>query len=209
MVANEITRQDLRISQLRAERRRARRMPSRRGAFWRLPSGQSGLETPAAFKKTWPGRRTPRRPARPPTHRAARQSNLRSSSLRKPERIMRAEESTSSQNARNLSPLVNERGIQDAVASDPEEDRCLCHSVGAPQVQADAPSDQQPATSGEPPARRPLATLSWQRPDIASRVNEMFMHGSGPGGETPPGNSPPPKVAGFYAATQPHDAEAP
>ena len=32
--------------------------------------------------------------------------------------------------------------LQDAVASDPEEDRCLCHSVGAPQVQADAPSDQ-------------------------------------------------------------------
>ncbi len=57
--------------------------------------------------------------------------------------------------------------------------RCggLCHSVGAPQVQADAPSDQggtrlvRPATSGEPPALRPLATMSWQRPNIGSRVN--------------------------------------
>src|ERR1700738_2723882 len=53
----------------------------------------------------------------------------------------------------------------------------LCHSVGAPQVQADAPSDQggtrlvRPATSGEPPALRPLATMSWQRPNIGSRVN--------------------------------------
>jgi hypothetical protein len=77
-------------------------------------------------------------------------------------------------------------------ATDPEEDRCLCHSVGAPQVQADAPSDQRSATSGEPPARRPLATLSWQRPNIGSWVNEMFMHGSAPEGETPPGNSPAP-----------------
>src|SRR4029077_18460049 len=65
----------------------------------------------------------------------------------------------------------------DAVAYDPEEDRCLCHSVGAPQVQADAPSDQggtrlvRPAPSGEPPALRPLATMSWQRPNIGSRVN--------------------------------------
>ena len=32
--------------------------------------------------------------------------------------------------------------LQDAVASDPEEDRCLCHPVGAPQVQADASPDQ-------------------------------------------------------------------
>src|SRR5207253_2549604 len=53
----------------------------------------------------------------------------------------------------------------------------LCHSVGAPQVQADAPSDQggtrlvRPAPSGEPPALRPLATMSWQRPNIGSRVN--------------------------------------
>jgi hypothetical protein len=32
---------------------------------------------------------------------------------------------------------------QDAVASDPKADRCLCHSVGAAQVQADAPPDQR------------------------------------------------------------------
>ena len=53
----------------------------------------------------------------------------------------------------------------------------LCHSVGAPQVQADAPSDQggtrlvRPAASGEPPALRPLASMSWQWPNIGSRVN--------------------------------------
>jgi hypothetical protein len=29
----------------------------------------------------------------------------------------------------------------------------------------------RPATSGEPPALRPLATMSWQRPNIGSRVN--------------------------------------
>src|SRR5208337_5386677 len=67
--------------------------------------------------------------------------------------------------------------LQDAVASDPEEDRCLCQSMGSPQVQADAPSDQgsarlvRPATSGEPPALCPLASMSWQRPNIGSRVN--------------------------------------
>jgi group II intron reverse transcriptase/maturase len=33
--------------------------------------------------------------------------------------------------------------LQDAVASDPETDRCLCHSVGAPKVQATAPPDQR------------------------------------------------------------------
>src|SRR5260221_1428082 len=32
--------------------------------------------------------------------------------------------------------------LQDAVASDPEEDRSLCHPLGAPQVQADASEDQ-------------------------------------------------------------------
>ena len=43
--------------------------------------------------------------------------------------------------------------------------------------QADAPSDQggtrlvRPATSGEPPALRPLATMSWQRPNNGSRMN--------------------------------------
>jgi site-specific DNA recombinase len=32
--------------------------------------------------------------------------------------------------------------LQDAAASDPETDRCLCHPVGTSQVQADAPPDQ-------------------------------------------------------------------
>ena len=32
---------------------------------------------------------------------------------------------------------------RDAVASDPEEDRCLCHPLGAPQVQAAASPDQR------------------------------------------------------------------
>jgi hypothetical protein len=32
--------------------------------------------------------------------------------------------------------------LQDEVASDPAEDRCLCQSLGTPQVQADAPSNQ-------------------------------------------------------------------
>ena len=32
--------------------------------------------------------------------------------------------------------------LQDAVASDPEEDRSLCHSLGAPQVQAVASENQ-------------------------------------------------------------------
>ena len=32
--------------------------------------------------------------------------------------------------------------LQDAVASDPEEDRSLCHPLGAPQVQAVASEDQ-------------------------------------------------------------------
>jgi RNA-directed DNA polymerase len=33
--------------------------------------------------------------------------------------------------------------LQDAVASDPQADRCLCHPVGTSQVQANAPSDQR------------------------------------------------------------------
>ena len=66
--------------------------------------------------------------------------------------------------------------LQDAVASDPEEDRCLCHPVGASQVQANAPPDQRwerlvrPAPPCQPNALRSLATMSWQRPNIGSRV---------------------------------------
>ena len=33
--------------------------------------------------------------------------------------------------------------LSDAVASDPEEDRCLCHSLGAPQIQAAASPNQR------------------------------------------------------------------
>jgi hypothetical protein len=66
--------------------------------------------------------------------------------------------------------------LQDAVASDPEEDRCLCHPVGAPQVQADAPPNQRneglvrPATPRQPNPLCPLDIMSWQRPNIGSRV---------------------------------------
>ena len=72
---------------------------------------------------------------------------------------------------RLLQPLLS-----DAAAPDPETDRCLCHSVGPPQVQADGASDQgseglvRPAAPGEPEALRPLASMPWQRPDIGSRV---------------------------------------
>ena len=66
--------------------------------------------------------------------------------------------------------------LQDAVASDPEADRRLCHSVGTPQVQAHAPPDQgrkrlvRPAPPRQPDALRPLAPMPWQRPNIGSRV---------------------------------------
>src|SRR5262249_13377133 len=66
--------------------------------------------------------------------------------------------------------------LQDAVASDPEADRCLCHPVGTPQVQADAPPDQRcerlvrPDTSGQPNTLCSLDVMSWQRPNIGSRV---------------------------------------
>ena len=67
--------------------------------------------------------------------------------------------------------------LPDAVASDPDEDRCLCHSLGAPQIQAASPSDQRrqrlvcPASPRQSNALRPLAAMSWQRPNIGSRVN--------------------------------------
>ena len=66
--------------------------------------------------------------------------------------------------------------LQDAVASDPEEDRCLCHPVGTSQVQADASPDQRrerlvrPATPCQSNPLRPLDAMSWQRPNIGSRV---------------------------------------
>ena len=66
--------------------------------------------------------------------------------------------------------------LQDAVASDPEEDRSLCHPLGAPQVQADASPDQgrerlvRPDTPGQPNTLCSLDVMSWQRPNIGSRV---------------------------------------
>ena len=67
--------------------------------------------------------------------------------------------------------------LSHAVASDPDEDRCLCHPLGASQIQAAPPSDQRrqrlvcPATPRHSNALRPLAAMLWQRPNIGSRVN--------------------------------------
>ena len=66
--------------------------------------------------------------------------------------------------------------LQDAAASDPETDRCLCHPVGTSQVQADASPDQGrkrlvgPATQCQPNTLCSLDVMSWQRPNIGSRV---------------------------------------
>jgi len=63
-----------------------------------------------------------------------------------------------------------------AQMSDPEEDRCLCHPVGTPQVQADASPDQgrerlvRSDTPGQPNTLCSLDVMSWQRPNIGSRV---------------------------------------
>jgi hypothetical protein len=74
--------------------------------------------------------------------------------------------------------------LQDAVASNPDKDRCLCHSVGAPHVQADAPSDQRgtrlvcPFPPGEPASLRPLVLCHRNgRTSGAVRI-ERFLHGS-------------------------------
>src|SRR6185369_9662091 len=72
---------------------------------------------------------------------------------------------------RLLQPLLS-----DAVAADPQADRRLCHQVGPPQVQADGSSDQgwkglvRPAAPEDARALCSLAAMSWQRPDIGSRV---------------------------------------
>ena len=66
--------------------------------------------------------------------------------------------------------------LQDAAASDPETDRCLCHPVGTSQVQADAPPDQRSkrlvraAPPCQPNTLCSLVVMSWQRPNIGSRV---------------------------------------
>src|SRR5260370_4742486 len=71
-----------------------------------------------------------------------------------------------------LQPLLS-----DAVASNPEKDRCLCHSMGSPQIQADGPLDQgreglvRSAAPRESNTLCPLATMPRQRPNIGSRMN--------------------------------------
>src|SRR5271170_3568454 len=67
--------------------------------------------------------------------------------------------------------------LQDAIASHSHADRRLCHQVGTPQVQADAPSDQgckrlvRPVPPSESQAPRPLVAMPWQRPNNGSRMN--------------------------------------
>src|ERR1019366_4702719 len=67
--------------------------------------------------------------------------------------------------------------LQDAIASHSQADRRLCHPVGTPQVQADAPSDQgckrlvRPVPPSESQAPRPLVAMPWQRPNNRSRMN--------------------------------------
>src|SRR5262249_46591773 len=66
--------------------------------------------------------------------------------------------------------------LQDAVASDPAADRCLCPPVATPQRPADAPPAERcarlvrPDTSGQPNTLCSLDAMSWQRPNIGSRV---------------------------------------
>ena len=66
--------------------------------------------------------------------------------------------------------------LPDAVASNSEKNRSLCHSLGAPQIQAVRPSDQgskglvRTAAPGKPHTPRSLAAMSWKRPNIGSRV---------------------------------------
>jgi len=53
----------------------------------------------------------------------------------------------------------------------------LCHSLVAPQVQADAPSNQRittlvcPVPPGKPATLCPLGSMPWQRPNIGSRAS--------------------------------------
>ena len=67
--------------------------------------------------------------------------------------------------------------LSDAVASNPEKDRCLRHSMGSPQIQADGPLDQgreglvRSAAPRESNTLCPLATMPRQRPNIGSRMN--------------------------------------
>ena len=66
--------------------------------------------------------------------------------------------------------------LPDAVASNPQKDRSLYHSLGAPQIQTVRPSDQGceglvcTAAPGKSGVLRPLVAMPWKRPDIGSRV---------------------------------------
>src|SRR4029077_8853954 len=67
--------------------------------------------------------------------------------------------------------------LSDAIAPDPEEDRSLCHPLGAPKVQTVASSNQRGAglvcavALCKSKALCSLAAMSWQRPDNGSRMN--------------------------------------
>src|SRR5260370_41995977 len=66
--------------------------------------------------------------------------------------------------------------LPDAVASDPEEDRSLCHPLGAPQVQAVASEDQggarlvRPATPSKSNALCTLAAHTCTRQNTRRRM---------------------------------------
>src|SRR5216683_6270088 len=67
--------------------------------------------------------------------------------------------------------------LSDAAASNPEEDRYLCHPLGAPEVQAVASPNQRgaglvcAAALCKSEALRSLAAMSWKRPNNGSRMN--------------------------------------
>src|SRR6516162_973949 len=67
--------------------------------------------------------------------------------------------------------------LSDAIALDPQEDRCLCHPLGAPEIQTVASPNQRGArlvcvaSPRKSNSVRSLAAMSWQRPNIGSRMN--------------------------------------
>jgi hypothetical protein len=87
--------------------------------------------------------------------------------------------------------------LQDAVASDPEEDRSLCHPLGAAQVQAVASEDQGRRETGltgyAEQIQRSLPTggsameTAEHREPYESRGSRTDL--GAPGGESPPGDS--------------------
>ena len=92
--------------------------------------------------------------------------------------------------------------LKDAVASDPEEDRSLCHPLGAPQVQAVASQVQGGARLGLtgyieqiqrslPTGSSAMETAEHREP-YGSRGSRTDL--GAPGGETPPGDSTIPRI---------------